>query len=118
MRTILTCVAILACAACNRNEPAPAAAPDIAAETQAIEKAEQAQLAAITARDEAGSTGVYAEDAVFVDDHGNASRGRAAIVTSFTTPTTAAVDYDLAWRNERRKLSGLLARTPTVVDRR
>lgn len=40
------------------------------------------------------------------------------IATSFTTPTPTAVDYDLAWRNERRKLSGLLARTPTVVDRR
>lgn len=33
-----------------------------------------------------------------------------------TVPT--AVDYDLAWRNERRTLGTLLARTPTVVSRR
>ena len=32
--------------------------------------------------------------------------------------TNTAVDYDLAWRNERRTLSSLLARTPTVVSRR
>lgn len=29
-----------------------------------------------------------------------------------------AVDYDLAWRNERRTLSRLLARAPTIVSRR
>jgi murein DD-endopeptidase MepM/ murein hydrolase activator NlpD len=40
-----------------------------------------------------------------------------AIATAFTT-TQTAVDYDLAWRNERRTLSSLLARTPTVVSRR
>jgi len=96
MRTILTCVAILACAACNRNEAPRAASPDIAAETQAIQKAEEAQLAAITARDEAGSTSVYAEDAVFVDDHGNASRGRAAIASAFKpflADPTMKLDY-------------------------
>ena len=31
---------------------------------------------------------------------------------------TQAVGYDLAWRNERRSLARLLARTPTVVSRR
>ena len=31
---------------------------------------------------------------------------------------TTAVDYDLAWRNERRTLSRLLARAPTIVSRR
>ena len=40
-----------------------------------------------------------------------------AIATGFTTPQTA-VDYDLAWRNEQRRLNRLLARTPTVVNRR
>jgi murein DD-endopeptidase MepM/ murein hydrolase activator NlpD len=34
------------------------------------------------------------------------------------TGARTAVDYDLAWRNERRALSRLLARTPTVVSRR
>ncbi|HEX6039191.1 M23 family metallopeptidase [Longimicrobium sp.] len=37
------------------------------------------------------------------------------VATSFTTPTQTAVDYDLAWRNERRALARLLARTPTVI---
>ncbi|MBW3571267.1 MAG: M23 family metallopeptidase [Gemmatimonadetes bacterium] len=31
--------------------------------------------------------------------------------------TTESVDYDLAWRNERRALGRLLARTPTVIRR-
>jgi murein DD-endopeptidase MepM/ murein hydrolase activator NlpD len=39
------------------------------------------------------------------------------VVTAFEGATTA-VDYDLAWRNERRALSRLIARTPTVVSRR
>jgi murein DD-endopeptidase MepM/ murein hydrolase activator NlpD len=34
------------------------------------------------------------------------------------TGATTAVDYDLAWRNERRTLGRLLARTPTIVSRR
>ena len=83
MRTFLTCAAILACAACNQNKAAPEAALDTAAETQAIQKVEEAQLAAISSRDEAGSTGPYADDAVFIDDHGNTSRGKDAIASAF-----------------------------------
>lgn len=83
MRTFLTCAAILACAACNQNKAAPETALDTAAESQAIQKVEEAQLAAISSRDEAGSTTPYADDAVFIDDHGNASRGKDAIVSAF-----------------------------------
>lgn len=36
-------------------------------------------------------------------------------VVTVVTGTTTAVDYDLGWRNERRALSRLLARAPTVV---
>jgi hypothetical protein len=31
--------------------------------------------------------------------------------------TSETVGYDLAWRNERRALARLLARTPTVIRR-
>jgi uncharacterized protein (TIGR02246 family) len=85
MRTILTCAALLACAACNQTAPAPSAKPDAAAETAAIEKLEQAQIAAITARDQAGATALYADDAVFISDHGEASRGKEAIGSAFKT---------------------------------
>ena len=96
MRTILTCAAILACAACTQPSPAPSAKPDAAAETAAIEKVEQAQLAGITERDQAASTALYAADAVFIDDHGNASRGTEAIGTAFKgflADPTMKLDY-------------------------
>lgn len=96
MRTILTCAAILACAACNQNAAAPAAKPDSAAEAQAIEKVEQAQLAAISSRDQAGSTSPYADDAVFINERGEASRGKAAIDTAFQgflADPTMKLDY-------------------------
>ena len=83
MRTILTCAAILACAACTQNAAAPVAKPDAAAETQAIQKVEEAQLAAISARDQAGATSPYADDAVFISERGVASRGKDAIASGF-----------------------------------
>jgi uncharacterized protein (TIGR02246 family) len=96
MRTILTCAALLACAACNQTAPAPSAKPDTAAETAAIEKLEQAQIAAITARDPAGATSLYADDAVFIGDRGETSRGKDAIVTgfkSFLSDPAIKIDY-------------------------
>jgi uncharacterized protein (TIGR02246 family) len=83
VRTILTCAAILACVACNQNAATPAAKPDAVAEAQAIQKVEEAQLAALSSKDAAGSTSPYADDAIFIDDHGNASRGKPAIVSAF-----------------------------------
>jgi murein DD-endopeptidase MepM/ murein hydrolase activator NlpD len=41
-----------------------------------------------------------------------------ALAMAYETVTATAVDYDLAWRNERRTLSSLLARAPTIVSRR
>ena len=76
MRTILTCAVLMACAACTQNAPSPPAKPDTAAETAAIEKLEQAQIAAITARDPAGATSVYADDAVFIGDRGETEPGQ------------------------------------------
>jgi uncharacterized protein (TIGR02246 family) len=83
MRTLLTCAAILACAACTQNSAAPRAKPDTAAETQAIEKVEQTQIAAITARDQSGATSPYSNDAVFISERGVASRGKDAIGSGF-----------------------------------
>ena len=96
MRTILTCAAILACAACNQPAPAPSAKPDATAETAAIEKLEQAQIAAITARDQAGATSPYADDAVFISERGEASRGKDAIAEgfkAFLADPTMKIDY-------------------------
>lgn len=96
MRMILTCAAFMACAACTQNAPVPPAKPDTAAETQAIEKMEQAQIAAITARDQAGATSPYADDAVFISERGEASRGKDAIAAgfkAFLTDPTLKFDY-------------------------
>lgn len=92
MRTILTCAAILACAACNQNASAPAPKTEAASESTAIESLEKAQLTAIGARDQAGSTSLYADDAIFINERGQASRGKDAIAATFkeflADPTT------------------------------
>ena len=96
MRTILTCAAILACAACNQNAPAPAAKTDAAAETGALDQMEQAQIAAVNAHDVAGATAPYAEDAIFINERGVASKGRDTIVAAFkgfVTDPALKIDY-------------------------
>ncbi|GAA4758442.1 hypothetical protein GCM10023264_28460 [Sphingomonas daechungensis] len=96
MRTFVTCAAILACAACTQQATAPTAKPDTAAETAAIEKLEQAQIAAITARDQAGATASYGDDAVFISERGETSKGRDAIVAGFKSllaDPTLKIDY-------------------------
>jgi uncharacterized protein (TIGR02246 family) len=82
MRTILTCAVVLACAACQQKATTPTAV-DATADAQALENAAEAQLAAIAARDVAGATNVYANDAVFIDDAGAASSGKDAINAIF-----------------------------------
>jgi len=74
---------MLACSACTQQASAPAAKPDTAAETAAIEKLEQAQIAAITAHDQANATSLYADDAVFISERGEASNGKDAIAAGF-----------------------------------
>jgi uncharacterized protein (TIGR02246 family) len=96
MKTILTFTAVLACAACTQNASAPAAKPDTSAETQAIEKLEQGQIAAITAHDQAGAGSIYGDDAVFISERGEASRGKDAIAAGFKTflaDPTLKIDY-------------------------
>jgi uncharacterized protein (TIGR02246 family) len=44
---------------------------------------EEGQIAAITARDPAGATSPYSDDAVFINDRGEASRSKDAIAAGF-----------------------------------
>ena len=96
MRTILTCAAILACAACNQNGATSAAKPDAAADTAALDKMEQAQITALNAHDAAGATAPYADDAVFINERGVTATGRDAIVKAFggfVTDPALKIDY-------------------------
>ena len=96
MRIILTCAAILACAACTQSATAPAAKADTAADAQAIQKVEEGQIAAITAHDVTGATSPYADDAVFINERGVASRGKEAIAAGFKqflADPTLKIDY-------------------------
>jgi uncharacterized protein (TIGR02246 family) len=83
MRAILTCAALLACAACQQQQTAEAPKPDTAAETQAIETVENGQIAAVNQKNVDGATSVYADDAVFIGEDGKAVRGKDAIATGF-----------------------------------
>ena len=82
MRTLLTCAAMLACAACQKTT-APAAAADTAADTQSIEAVEKTQIDAIGQKYLGGATDLYAADAVFIDGDGSATRGKEAISANF-----------------------------------
>ena len=82
MRTILTCAAILACAACQK-ETAPVKAADTSAETQAIEAVEKEQIAAIDQKYLGGATDLYAADAVFIGGDGKSVQGKGAIQGMF-----------------------------------
>ena len=83
MRSLLALTAILACTACTQKGAEQAAIVDTAAETQAIEALEKAQIAAIHARDAAASTSVYTDESVFIGERGVAARGKEAIGAGF-----------------------------------
>ena len=83
MRAILTCAAMLACAACQQRAAEAPAKPDTAAETQGIEQVEQGQIAAIGQKNVDGATSLYSDDAVFIGDDGKAVRGKEAITAGF-----------------------------------
>jgi uncharacterized protein (TIGR02246 family) len=96
MRTILTCAAILACAACNQTTPASAPKAGAAADSQALDQMEAAQITAVNAHDLAGATAPYAEDAVFINERGEASKGRDSITAAFkgfVTDPALKMDY-------------------------
>ena len=95
MRTLLTCAAILACAACQKST-APVEAASTSAELQKIEAAEAKQIAAIGQKYLSGATDVYADDAVFISEDGTASKGKEAISATFKeflADPTLKLDY-------------------------
>ena len=95
MRTILTCAAILACAACQKDS-APVKTADTSAETQAIETVEKGQIAAIGQKYLAGATDVYAADAVFIGDDGKSVQGKDAVqgmFKDFLADPALKIDY-------------------------
>lgn len=95
MRTILTCAALLACAACQQPASTEASKVDTDAEVAAIRQAEQAQIKAIQAKDGAASAANYAEDAVFVAEDGKPVEGAEAIKTAFAEMTKdPALSFD------------------------
>lgn len=83
MRTLLTCAAFLACAACQQPAATAPAGDDTAAEADAIKQTEQAQIKAIQAKDATASTANYANDAVFVAENGKQIEGSQAIGEAF-----------------------------------
>ncbi|HEU4809211.1 MAG TPA: SgcJ/EcaC family oxidoreductase [Sphingomicrobium sp.] len=83
MRAILTCAAVLACAACQQKTTEAPAKPDAAADTQAIETVEQGQITAIGQKNLDGATTLYADDAVFIGEDGKAVRGKDSINAMF-----------------------------------
>jgi len=94
MRFILTCAALAACAACQQNTASTKA--DAAASTEALDKMEQAQIAAINAHDRAGATAPYAEDAIFISESGAPVKGRGEILAAFqkfVADPTLKIDY-------------------------
>lgn len=95
MRTILTCAALLACAACQKTT-APAEAAGTGADTAAIESVESEQIASITQKYLGGATDLYGDDAVFIDGDGSAVKGHDAIKAKFKeflTDPALKIDY-------------------------
>ena len=95
MRTIFITAAMLACAACQKTT-APKPSVDTAAENQAIEKVEKGQIAAIGQKSVDGATSLYADDAVFINERGEATHGKAAIESAFKgflADPTLKIDY-------------------------
>lgn len=85
MRLVIASALLLTAAACQ--QPAPKADEpakvDTAAAAADIKAAEDAQIAAINAKDTAKATASYAEDAVFIGDDGKLVAGSAAIAEAF-----------------------------------
>ena len=83
MRVIITCAAMLACAACQQKSAEAPANPDTSAETKAIETVENGQIAAVNEKNLDGATSLYGDDAVFIGENGKAVKGKDAIAAGF-----------------------------------
>lgn len=96
MRTALLFAALVTVSACQQQAATPPAKPDTAAASDAIRMIEEGQIAAIKAKDAAGSSGLYGKDAVFIGDKGEAVTGSEAIAGMFqklVTDPALTIDY-------------------------
>lgn len=82
MLRAMTSAALLACASCQQTTDITAK-HDPAADSAAIDKLEQGQIAAISAKDPAKSSNLYAADAIFIDQNGQLVTGGEAISANF-----------------------------------
>jgi uncharacterized protein (TIGR02246 family) len=81
--------------ACQQQAAAPQAKADTQAASDAIGKLENAQIAAIKAKDPAEASALYGDDAVFITNSGM-TNGKKAIVTfwnGFATDPNLTIDY-------------------------
>lgn len=83
MRIVIASALLMAAAACQQPAVKSDAKVDTAAATDAIQKLEEAQVAAIVAKDATKSTELYAKDAVFMDQSGKLTTGEEAINGNF-----------------------------------
>lgn len=96
MRKTILLVAVVALGACQQQVTTPPAKPDTQAASDAIGKLENAQIAAIKAKDPVGATALYGDDAVFITDSGR-TNGKEAIVNffnGFLTDPQVTIDYN------------------------
>lgn len=84
MRIVIASALLMATAACQQPAVKSEAKVDTVAASDAIQKLEEAQVAAIVAKDPAKSSEVYAKDAVFMDQSGKLTSGAEAIAGDFT----------------------------------
>ena len=82
MRNTLVLTALVLLGACQQQAATPPAKADTQVASDAIGKLENAQIAAIKAKDPAGATALYGDDAVFITGSGK-TNGKEAIVTFF-----------------------------------
>lgn len=96
MRKTILLTALVVLGACQRQGTTPATKADTQAASDAIGKLENAQIAAIKAKDPAGATALYGDDAVFITDSGK-TNGKKAIITffnGFLTDPHVTIDYN------------------------
>ena len=96
MRKTLVLTALVMLGACQQQAATPPAKAGTQAASDAIGKLENAQIAAINAKDPAGATALYGDEAVFVTNSSK-TNGKEAIVTfykGFLTDPHVTIDYN------------------------
>lgn len=95
MRNTLALTALGMLSACQQQAVTPPAKADTHAASDAISMLENAQIAAINAKDPAAATTLYGDDAVFITNSGK-TNGKEAVVTffkGFLNDPRVTIDY-------------------------